>query len=234
MLDRFKKYLKKETAKDNSSILNILAGIYSLTHLSKIKLTGKKNRLIRKGVFLNHCVISVNGNNNHIEFAPGTRLNHSHITILGSNCHISIGRLSNFVNADLYIEDDNGTIIFGRHNTICGFTHIAVIEGKSVEVGEDCLFSSNVIFRVGDSHSIISSDTKKRINPSQSIHIGNRVWFGNNSTILKGVELLNDTIIGTGSVVTHSSQKGNVIIAGNPSKIIKEGIYWEPARIPIE
>ena len=43
-----------------------------------------------------------------------------------------------------------------------------------------------------------------------------------NSVILPGVILGDNTVVGAGSVVTHSFEKGKVVIAGNPAKIIKE------------
>ena len=113
------------------------------------------------------------------------------------------------------------------------YSHIAAIEGTQISFGDDCLFSTNVIFRTGDSHSIISTETKKRINPSISIIVGNRVWFGNNTTILKGVQLFDDTIIGTGSIVVKSPGISNVIIAGTPAKVVKRNVRWITERIPV-
>lgn len=54
------------------------------------------------------------------------------------------------------------------------------------------------------------------------INIGNNVWIGDRVTILPGINIPDGTIIGASSVVTHSLQKENLIIAGNPAKIIRE------------
>ena len=66
------------------------------------------------------------------------------------------------------------------------------------------MFSNDIEFRTGDSHSIVDLDTRKRINYSQNIHVGNHVWIGSRSIILKGVNIGNNSIIGTGSIVTKS------------------------------
>ena len=51
--------------------------------------------------------------------------------------------------------------------------------------------------------------------------------------ILKGVTIGDNCIIGAGSIVTKPFDKGNVIIAGVPAKIVKENINWDYKRIKI-
>ena len=55
---------------------------------------------------------------------------------------------------------------------------------------------------------------------SQSCNIGNDVWIGANSTILRGLTIANGAVIGANSVVTHDVPD-YAIVAGNPAKIIK-------------
>mgnify|MGYP004512654017 CR=1 FL=1 len=57
--------------------------------------------------------------------------------------------------------------------------------------------------------------------PAQDVHIGKNCWIGMNSVILPGVTLGDKTIVGAGTVVTHSFPEGNCVIAGTPAKIIK-------------
>ena len=63
--------------------------------------------------------------------------------------------------------------------------------------------------------------------PPQDIIIGEGCWIGMNSMILPGVELGANTVVGAGSVVTHSFVEGDCIIAGNPAIIIRKGIKCE-------
>lgn len=58
--------------------------------------------------------------------------------------------------------------------------------------------------------------------PFPPIHIAANCWIGANAVILPGVNLKARTIVGAGSVVTKSIEEGNVIVAGNPAKIIKK------------
>lgn len=52
------------------------------------------------------------------------------------------------------------------------------------------------------------------------IKIGNNCFIGTNVTLLPGVTLGDNTIVGASSVVTKSFSEGNVVIAGNPAKVI--------------
>ncbi len=52
------------------------------------------------------------------------------------------------------------------------------------------------------------------------ITLGNNVWLGGNVTVLPGVTIGENTIVGAGSVVTKSLP-ANVIAVGNPARIIK-------------
>ena len=53
------------------------------------------------------------------------------------------------------------------------------------------------------------------------ITIGNDVWIGGSAVILPGVTLGNNVIVGAGAVVTHSFPD-NVIVVGNPARVLKQ------------
>lgn len=56
----------------------------------------------------------------------------------------------------------------------------------------------------------------------KDVVIGKKCWIGMNAIILPGVKLGDNTIVGAGSVVTKSFPDGNLVIAGNPAKIISK------------
>lgn len=135
----------------------------------------------------------------------------------------------------MIIEDDNGSIILKRHVTVCGQTELAVIEGTKITIGEDCLFSGNIMFRTGDSHSILDQNSGKRINPSEDITIGDHVWIGNSVKILKGVKIGDHSIVGIGAILSSGDYHSHCIIGGiGHGKILKTGIDWTPQRISIK
>jgi len=225
--------LKNSIKNGNRTIIYLSSLVYFFISSNVIRKKGKQNSIEWKGNYLKNCNIKIYGNNNRIIFEPYgiNRLTNAKIYILGNNNLIKIGYKNIMLSADLYIEDDNNEISFGDKCSILGFTHVACIEGKSIKFGDGCIFSTDVIFRVGDSHSILDSVTGERINPSKSINIGDRVWFGHNTKILKGVSLKNDSIVATGAIVTKSFDDTNIIIAGNPAKVVKTNIKWNMQRI---
>ena len=89
------------------------------------------------------------------------------------------------------------------------------------------MFSYGITFRIGDGHTIINTETGERILSTGNVTVGDRVWIGMQSIILKNAQIANDTIVGAGSIVTKKFDKTNVAIAGNPAKIIKENVAWE-------
>jgi len=180
--------------------------------------------------FLKKCKIRIIGKNNRIIFGNHCYLEHLNITIYGNNNNVILGENVCCYNTEIHIEDDGGTLQIGDHTLICGTTHLAVIEGCKIEIGKNCLFSKDITFRTGDSHSILDMNGK-RINKSESITIGDRVWIGNKVIILKGTNVKNDSVVSTGAILTKSIKKSNVIIGGVPARIIKDNIMWDRRRL---
>lgn len=106
----------------------------------------------------------------------------------------------------------NGRIIIGNR---CGFSGVSIVSSKSVTIGNDVLCGTNVI--IGD-----RNDHENRFPQflPESVDIGNNVWIGMNSVIMKGVTIGDNAIIGANSIVTKDVPP-NTIAAGNPCKPIK-------------
>lgn len=209
--------------------------LYSIIHLFNLifgfnKLKIRKNRFKNGTTLLIRFKVFINGHNNIVEIGNKGYFNNSRIIISGNNNQVKLsdGIVLNNVHIDL--EGDNNSIIIGENTTFYGSTDLAAIEGTNIYVGEDCMFSGNIQFRTGDSHSIINEDGT-RINMSKDIVIGSHVWIGTNVICLKGTTISNNCVIGAGSLVNSTFEKTNSIIAGNPAKYIKGDINWIRERI---
>lgn len=82
------------------------------------------------------------------------------------------------------------------------------------------LFGPNVSLYTPN-HAIDAIERKEGYERSLPIQIGNDVWIGGSVTIVPGVTIGNNTIIGAGSVVTKNIPS-NVIAAGIPCRVIRQ------------
>ena len=84
---------------------------------------------------------------------------------------------------------------------------------KMISIGKNCAIAWNTNILDTDIHTIQYS--KDKSNVDRNIQIGNSVWVGANSTILKGSTIEDNCIIGANSLV-KGYLKSNNIYGGNP------------------
>jgi acetyltransferase-like isoleucine patch superfamily enzyme len=92
------------------------------------------------------------------------------------------------------------------------------------------MFSFNVDIRNGDSHSIFSQESGKRINWAKNVEIGNHVWLGAHTQIIGGTKIGQNSIIGIRSLVNGAISE-NSIAVGIPAKVVKTGFTWDSKRL---
>lgn len=215
----------KELAKRYSSVLSSL---YYLLMDNRVR--GRKHNVFRKSNLYSRglrCVFT--GINNEICIggeSPST-CSSCHINIYGSNNKVIIEEGVGLKNLTIYMAGDNNLVHIKRRTMVAGKTELAVMEETKIIVGEDSLFSANITFRAGDSHSVLDSETGERINPSKDIIVGNHVWVGNTVIVTKGTTIGSNSVVATGSVLTGKEFPENCAIGGNPAKVIKLGINWK-------
>lgn len=92
-------------------------------------------------------------------------------------------------------------------------------EGK-ITIGNDVKFGPKVGLYT-PKHPMDPAVRRTEAERVAPITIGNDVWVGGGASILPGVTLGNNVIVGAGSVVTHSFPD-NVIVVGNPARILRK------------
>ena len=141
----------------------------------------------------------------------------------GQNVHIGYFPSPYFYSTYAHIEARGRTskIIIGD-KTLISNNACVIADKTEITIGSDCRIGANFCCFDSDFHSI---SAKHRDEPqyiiSKPVKIGNHVFIGQNVTVLKGVQIGDNVVIANGAVVTKSFPD-NVIIGGNPAKIIKE------------
>lgn len=108
----------------------------------------------------------------------------------------------------------------------CGGCIIRCTEKKSVYIGKDNQYSNEIRIWTGDGHAIFNN-SDECINHGGNIYIGDHVWIGHGVEILKNTSINDHSVIGAMSLVSGQFKEKNIILAGNPAKIIKRHIKWD-------
>jgi len=173
--------------------------------------------------------INIIGNNNKLTIEDNVTFTGGGIDIFSNNSEIKIG-MNCILNARLVIKGDDAVLNIGNSVTMMN-VRVSLHEKGLIEIGDDCMFSGGIVMDVSDMHSILDAATMKRINPPKDIIIKSHVWLANGVTVLKGVTIGQNSIIGAKSLVSKDIPDGCLAV-GVPAKVIKTGITWDRKRLP--
>lgn len=99
-------------------------------------------------------------------------------------------------------------------------TVVDITRPSLVDIGNHCRFLSNFVLLTHDSITKVFGILYNDFLPSSGkVTIGNNVYFARNCSILKGVTIGDNCIIGFGSTVTHDIPSNSVAV-GTPAKVI--------------
>jgi maltose O-acetyltransferase len=114
---------------------------------------------------------------------------------------------------------DYGDKIFIGDNVFINF-NCTVIDGGNLSIGDNTLLGPNVQLLTID-HDVDPTLRLERHNYAKDICIGNNVWLAAGVTVLPGVSIGDNSVIGAASVVTKDVP-ANCLYAGNPARKIRE------------
>lgn len=97
--------------------------------------------------------------------------------------------------------------------------NLIILDCAPVKIGDNVLIGPNVsIYTAG--HPLHYEIRNQEYEYAFPIIIGDNVWIGGNVVINPGVSIGENSVIGSGSVVTKDIPK-NVIAIGNPCKVVR-------------
>lgn len=115
-------------------------------------------------------------------------------------------------------------VAIGRGTTINAARIIA--DAADLTVGQDNLWSDEIIIQTSDQHGLIDLSTDRLLIPERGVvATGDHVWLGRRSLVLPNVRIGDGSTVGAGSVVTRSVDPF-CVVAGNPARVLRENTTW--------
>jgi carbonic anhydrase/acetyltransferase-like protein (isoleucine patch superfamily) len=111
-------------------------------------------------------------------------------------------------------------VTIGEGTRFFGTVNVDLSRPKLIHIGRNVSITQGVtILTHGFEWAALKATYPDMVSWSENVTIQDNVFIGLNSTILKGVTIGSNTVIGAGSIVTHSIP-ANSVAAGNPCKVI--------------
>lgn len=224
--------------KEKECLLSNEDEIYKLLNESNISILGNNNKIVLSvesendisKVLLNKGLnIAIVGNNNLVKLGKVTCPFYPPLGIKGLNVLIG-GSADVWTDPNTIRYANDCKVSLGDNILVNGVVMYLQESSSSINVGNNCMFSWGIDVWCTDVHTITDLSGNP-MNFGRSIEIGNHVWIGKDVKIGKNTKISDDSIIGWNSLVTKKFQEPNVVIAGNPAKIIKTGVNWN-SRCP--
>ena len=135
---------------------------------------------------------------------------------IGKNCRFMNWQFGNLIGLNhkciVATQSDDAKLTIGDK---CSFSGVSIWCHKEITIGNNVRVGANVTIMDSDQHT-----DDPRAGRDKPVKIEDNVWIGGGVTILKGVTISKNSLIGAGSVVVKSIPE-NVIAAGNPCKVIR-------------
>ena len=114
---------------------------------------------------------------------------------------------------------DYGYNIEAGENFYVNF-NVVILDVCKVKIGDNCLIAPQAGIYTA-AHPLDAAVRRSGLEYGRPVTIGNDVWIGGGARILPGVTLGDNVVVGAGAVVTKSFPS-DVVIAGNPARVIKK------------
>ena len=146
---------------------------------------------------------------------------------IGEGCYIEPPLHANFGGKFVHF----GSFIYANFN-------LTLVDDAPIYVGDHTMFGPNVTL-VTAGHPILPRLRELVYQFNAPVHIGKNCWLGAGVTVLPGVSVGDNSVIGAGSVVTKDIP-ANVVAFGTPCRVVREigerdrEVYFKDLKVPEE
>jgi acetyltransferase-like isoleucine patch superfamily enzyme len=149
----------------------------------------------------------VSANRANIDFSKESQVSFGHSVSIGPGVQL--------------VVKDQGKLSIGSGTYFTSDMHLECCH--HIQIGEQCAISWGTSIIDSDHHELSYEGKKEN---ASSVIIGDRVWIACNVVILKGTTIGSGSVVAAGSVV-KGEFPSNVLIGGNPARILKENVNWK-------
>ncbi|EJL6987593.1 sugar O-acetyltransferase [Vibrio cholerae] len=130
-----------------------------------------------------------------------------------------LGSTGDSIHIESTFNCDYGLNIHVGENFYANFGCV-ILDVAEVRIGDNCFIAPQVGIYTA-THPIDPIQRNSGLEFGKPIRIGNNCWIGGHATINPGVTLGDNVVVASGAVVTKSFGS-NVVIGGNPARVLKE------------
>ena len=127
----------------------------------------------------------------------------------GDNCYIELPFHANWGGSNVHL----GNHFYANFN-------LTLVDDGHIYIGDDVMFGPNVTI-ITATHPVNPQLRRKGLQYNRDVHIGNNVWIGSGVTVLPGVSIGDNSVIGAFSLVTRDIP-ANVVAFGSPCRVVRE------------
>jgi maltose O-acetyltransferase len=152
-----------------------------------------------------------------VEWGEGVRFYDGRPLLQGRG-KISFGdysRTSGLLARPLFYAGEGAELVIGRLSG-CQYG-VEIVATAGVEIGENSLLGPYVTIYDSSRHQLDEDTPVKQA----AIRIGDNAWIGHGATILPGVTVADQSVVGAGAVVNRDVPP-RTLVAGNPAKVVRE------------
>ncbi|MFT5709801.1 MAG: acetyltransferase-like isoleucine patch superfamily enzyme [Halioglobus sp.] len=143
---------------------------------------------------------------------------------IGDNCDLKQLQIRSRQNDD-FIAIGEEVSVAGNSIWVSGYG--AGNQKPAIIIGDDCMFSYDIVIRNSDAHPIFDMSSDLQINQPRSIvHIEPHVWVGERASVLKDITIGACSVIAMSSTVTRDVPRFSTARGVPATAARQENIYW--------